>query len=84
MAALITTGTMSGNGRIIIPAIMRDNLHLHSGDKFTIKCDEKGIHIKPLSQSLAEMQELYAKHIAADISLVDELIQARREDAAKE
>ena len=66
-------------GRIIIPALIRQNLDLAVGDDVVIHVEDEKIYITTPNQSLRKLQEAL-KSCSNDhkFSLVDDLIAQRR------
>jgi AbrB family looped-hinge helix DNA binding protein len=52
---------MSANGRICIPADVRERLGLKDGDTLDLRADETGIHLTTLQQRVREVQAIYAR-----------------------
>ena len=72
------------NGRVFIPAEYRRELGLKPGDRVVVElCDEE-LRIVPHAEALRRVQELVARYVSDDRSLVDELIAERRAEAARE
>jgi AbrB family looped-hinge helix DNA binding protein len=71
-------------GRVVIPASMRQRYGIHEGDKIVINADEEGIHITTIDQAVKRAQAICARYIKPGVSLVDELMRERREEAARE
>ena len=72
------------NGRIVIPASFRRALQMQAGDAVVLRIENDELRITTLRQRLAKAQRLVRKHVAANTSLVDELIAERREAAKRE
>jgi AbrB family looped-hinge helix DNA binding protein len=72
------------NGRVVIPASFRRALGIQSGDTIVLRIENNELRITSLRQRLAKAQHLVRKHVAATMSLVDELIAERREAARRE
>lgn len=83
--AMITT-KMSQNGRVVIPAELRQKLDLQEGDELI--CEERNgeLVLATRSARLRRAQELFQEWfpIEPGRSLVDELMAERRAAAAKE
>jgi len=74
-------------GRVIIPAIFRQALHLESGDDIILHFEDNEILITTPEQTLIKLQAKVKSYIdKADkpIALVDELIAMRRAEAKDE
>lgn len=72
------------SGRILLPAELRTRNQIAIGDPIVVVEREYGIEVKTLEQSVREAQEYFLEFIPADVSLVDELIAERREEALRE
>ncbi len=70
-------------GRLVIPAAIREALELHPGDSLIVRVDDGRVVLEKREQVLARLQALFA-HIPAEVSLVDELIAERRAEALRE
>lgn len=72
---------LGDGGRIIIPSLFRQNLHLMAGDDIILHMKDDTIYITTPNQALSKLQTKVKNHINAtsqNISLVDELIAMRR------
>jgi AbrB family looped-hinge helix DNA binding protein len=77
--------TKLGEGRrVAIPAEVCDRLGLHTGDPLTIRIRDDGLHLVSFEQIIREVQEAFAPYRVPGVSVVDELIRDRREEAARE
>lgn len=75
---------IDSNGRVALPAEYRRALGLEPGDRVVVElCDEE-LHVVPHEVAVKRMQELIARYIPKERSLVDELIAERRAEAARE
>jgi AbrB family looped-hinge helix DNA binding protein len=72
------------NGRVVIPASFRRALGIQSGDTIVLRLENNELRITTLRQRLVQAQKIVGKHVAPNISLVDELIAERREAARHE
>lgn len=70
---------ISENGRIIIPAICRRQLHLVPGQDLIIRIENEELRIYSINHSLKKAQDLVGKH-AKNKDLVKELKKMRKED----
>ncbi len=77
--------TMSANGRIVVPSQVRAGLGMEKGGGFVMTVDDGGtIHLEPLRNVIARVQDEVRRYIPADIDLVAELSADRREDPGRE
>lgn len=78
---MIETRTKIGEGgRLIIPALFRNELHLAAGDEVIMKIKAGEIHIITPEQALLRLQQKIRSKNTQGISLVDALIEMRREE----
>lgn len=75
---------LDASGRIVIPAEVRQRNKLAEGDTVVVVDDENGLHVKTLDQAIAEAQAYFCSRIPANVSLVDELIAERRDEAKRD
>jgi AbrB family looped-hinge helix DNA binding protein len=75
---------MDGSGRIVLPAEVRKEMKLSAGDELLVVEDKAGFHLKTAAQALREVQEYVASVVPLGVSLVEELLRERREEAARE
>jgi len=71
-------------GRIIIPAKLRQVLGIEIGENVTLSVKDNSLQITTQKEALRRIQALVRKHVPEGVSLVDELIRERREEAANE
>lgn len=71
-------------GRIVIPVRMRNAVGAKVGDSVTLSLEENSIHITTQKDALQRLQELVRRHVPEGVSLADEMIRDRREEAARE
>lgn len=74
---------MSEDGRIVIPATYRRQLHLKSGEELIMRLEDDELHLISLKNSLKKAQQLVQKY-AKNKSLQKILKTMRKEDAADE
>jgi AbrB family looped-hinge helix DNA binding protein len=72
------------NGRLVIPASFRRALGIEAGDEVILRLENDELHIISQRQRLAKARALVRRYVPAGTSLVDELIQERREAAKRE
>jgi len=78
---------MGEGGRVIIPAIFRQSLHLEPGDDIILHFADNEIHITTPEEALIKLQtkiKRYLDNAEKTLSLVDELINMRRAEAKDE
>lgn len=68
------------NGRIMIPASYRKQLHFEPGEELILRVEENGLHLYSLKQSLQKAQSIVQRY-AKNKSLVAELHRMRKEDS---
>ena len=72
------------NGRVTIPARMRVALGVKAGDVILMRLENGSIRMIPLKQAVQLAQQTLRRYVPEGTSLVETLIQARREEAAHE
>ncbi|MBI4339835.1 MAG: AbrB/MazE/SpoVT family DNA-binding domain-containing protein [Chloroflexi bacterium] len=79
---MITTTTRLGEGgRVVIPAEYRNKLGLKPGDYVLIVLEGDELRLFTLRQSIRRIQELVRQHVPEGVSLTDELLEERRQEA---
>jgi len=71
-------------GRLVIPAKLRKELQIKPGDEIVLHLENGSIRMVPLHQAVIIARQSVKKYVPTGTSLVDDLIQARREEAAHE
>jgi len=71
-------------GRIIIPSLVREKLHMLVGDEIILHVKEEELYITTTEHALHKIREKVKKHNKEKISLVDELFAMRRIEASHE
>jgi AbrB family looped-hinge helix DNA binding protein len=72
------------NGRVVIPASFRKALGINIGDEVVLRIEDNELRITTLKRRIQQAQRLVRKHVKPGKSLVDELIDDRREAARNE
>ena len=72
------------SGRILIPAVIRQQLNLKEGTEVILRVDETGIRIDTREQALARICKELRRYIPEGRVLSEELIQERRAEAERE
>ncbi len=75
--------TLGAQGRLVIPARLREKLGLKAGDALVLSADDGRLVVETPARIIAEVQEAFAR-APQKKSLVEELIAERREAAARE
>lgn len=75
---------LDASGRIVLPAVVRERLGLTDGDSVLVVEDDHGYKIETAQQALHDAQAYFASLVPPGVSLVDELLQERRQEAARE
>jgi AbrB family looped-hinge helix DNA binding protein len=75
---------IDASGRIVIPADVRLRHKLKEGDAVVMEEDADGLRLRSVVDVVRGVQDYFCKLIPADVSLVDELIAERREEAKRE
>lgn len=71
-------------GRIVLPAKLREAAGIKVGNNVTITLKDGGLQITTREQAVRRIQEIMKQYIIPGRSVVDELIQERREEAKNE
>lgn len=75
---------MNENGRVLIPAELRKSMGFVGGSELFFVIDDANLTLKTRKQLMEDARQALKIDVPKDVSLVDELIKSRREDAAKE
>jgi bifunctional DNA-binding transcriptional regulator/antitoxin component of YhaV-PrlF toxin-antitoxin module len=75
---------MGKGGRLVVPVKLRRALNIQAGDEFVARIENNSIRLIPLQQAVILAQQAVRKYVPEGVSLVDELIKARREEARNE
>ncbi len=79
-----TATKVDRHGRVVIPVEYRRALGLRAGDAVVVQLDDGALRILTRAQAIWRAQEIVAKYVSPERSLVDELIAERRAEAARE
>ncbi len=82
MAAVKTK--LGKGGRVVIPADYRKRLGIEPGDEIIVSFKDGEIKITTVREAVRRAQEIVRRFVPEGVSLVDELIQERRREAARE
>ena len=75
---------VSGGGRVVIPAELREKYGIEIGGVVVWRDDGDGLRLTSRRSAIQRAQQIMAKYKKPGDSLVDELIRERREEAARE
>jgi AbrB family looped-hinge helix DNA binding protein len=77
--------TKLGKGRrVVIPAEACQQFGIEPGDSIVVSVEDEQIVVKPLKQVIKDVQAFFSQFRQGDTTWTDELIQDRREEAARE
>lgn len=79
LRAKISTG-----GKIAIPSVFRKQLNLKDGEEILIDLQDGNIIISSLQMTLAKVRKNIDKYQGENDSLVDKLLEIRKEEASHE
>jgi AbrB family looped-hinge helix DNA binding protein len=80
----VVTARLSDNGRIVIPAEIRQKLGLSPGDTVLLSVEGYVLKIEPQRARIRRIQQSMRQFLPPDRVLSDELIADRREEARRE
>ncbi len=75
---------IGADGRILIPAELREAMQVSPGDTVSVWVDEGELHIISRSVGLLKMRKIVNEHVPEGVSLVDDFIKEKRIAEAKE
>ena len=75
---------LNENGRVVIPAAFRKALGIKPGDEVILRVDDGELRITTMKQRIERAQRRDRQYVKPGVSLVDELIAERREEAKRE
>lgn len=78
------TVKLGSNGRLVIPAEYRKALGVEEGDELVVRFEDGELHLSSRKLAYKRAQELVRRYVPEGVSLSDELIADRREEAAQE
>ena len=67
-----------------MPVNLRKALKIKTGDEFIVRLEANSIRLIPLQQAVILAQKAVKQYVPKGVSLVDELIKVRREEARAE
>jgi bifunctional DNA-binding transcriptional regulator/antitoxin component of YhaV-PrlF toxin-antitoxin module len=75
-------GKVSGAGRVVVPSEMRKEFGIEDGVDVVFSRTRYGVQVTTLDQAIRQAQETVRRYVPEGVSLVDELREDRRQDAA--
>ena len=75
--------TVGPQGRLVVPAPLRRRLGIEAGDVLVARAEDDRLVLERRDAVLARVRTLFVV-VPAEVSMVDELIAERREDAKRE
>ena len=75
-------GKVSGAGRVVVPSELRKEFGIEDGVDVVFSRTRYGIQVTTLDQAIRQAQETVRRYVPEGVSLVDELREDRRQDAA--
>jgi bifunctional DNA-binding transcriptional regulator/antitoxin component of YhaV-PrlF toxin-antitoxin module len=72
------------DGRVVIPVAFRRALGIEGGGHVLMRLEGDGLNVVGRDTAIRRVQELVARYIPENVSLVDELIAERRAEAERE
>jgi AbrB family looped-hinge helix DNA binding protein len=75
---------LAANGRIVIPAAIREELGFTPGETLLMEVEEGALRIESYPARIRRIQQEFAKYVKPGVLASDELIAERREEARRE
>ena len=72
------------NGRIVIPATYRKALGVDVGDEVILRLEDHELRITTMKRKIERAQRIARKYLKPGVSLSEELIAERRDEAQRE
>jgi len=71
-------------GKLVIPASMRRELGLGTGDTVLVGIDDGELRVRSLPKAIERARAILRRHVPEGVNLSDELIADRRREAERE
>ena len=68
----------------MLPSKLRKELQIKTGDEIVLRLENGSVRLVPLHQAVIIAQQTVKKYVPIGTSLVEDLIHARKEEAAHE
>lgn len=75
---------LDSSGRIRLPVSLREKLGIEHGDPVVVIEDDHQFRIETATDSLRKAQNYFSSFVPEGVSLADDLISERRDEAARE
>lgn len=75
---------LSANGRIVIPAAIREEMGFAAGETLLMDVEDSVLRIESYPARIRRIQREFAQYAKPDVLASDELIAERREEARRE
>jgi AbrB family looped-hinge helix DNA binding protein len=75
--------TLGTGGRLVLPAELRQALGLRDGDHIVLQKNGNTVVLASQDSTLKEVQEFFRELVPEGVSLVDELLEERREEVRR-
>lgn len=72
------------NGRVLIPAALRSQLHFEPGDELIMRIEDEELRLISMKNAIKKAQALVSKYVPRHRSLVAALKTARKAEAKNE
>ena len=79
-----TRAQIGKGGRLVVPVKLRKALNIKAGDEILARLENDSIRLIPVQQAVNLAQKVVRQYVPQGVSLVDELIKARREETRGE
>jgi AbrB family looped-hinge helix DNA binding protein len=79
-----TRARVNENGRVVIPASVRQALGINPGDEVVMRVEDDELRITTMKHGIERAKRLVRRHVKPGTSLVDDLIVERRKAAKRE
>ena len=84
LPAVSADANLGADGRILIPAAIRDAAGIKRGDKVTLRVEEGRIVVESFRATIKRLQGMLAHRKLPGESVVDEFLAERRAESARE
>lgn len=75
---------ISKDGKITIPSTYRKILKIKNGDEMLLNLKDNSLILSSVKGALEKARQIVNQHFSSEVSLVDQLITERREEANRE